>query len=569
MTVRSIIDIEVADQQFQKFTQLFDKYSETLRKQPALWKQISNEHSKLASGFAKLGNQMDEHFGAVDELKDLQDEQEASLTHSAALWGDIEKSSKGTAKNVIGMTTSLLKWTGLLSGAAGLLGYFSLGGIEDLGRDVYGWRKNAMGLGLTTGQQRAFDIALGPLLGSPEGFLGGINTAVTDLSSPGRIGFASLGVNPNGSTAQVAVRTLEAVRALALRTPLNQLGIAERNYHLGDLGIGVEDFRRIKSMSGGDFNSYIGDIGKWQGSLNLSDQTTRAWTKFMMGMDAAGTKIENTFVKGLQPLAGPIANLTSGFTSLLQVVMAKNGPIAKDIDAIAGWMKSFNGEITKPKFISGLERFVDIFSIIGDIPGVGHDTPPKKGARGFWATLFGGPAPGSFWSPGSYWRDEMDWALGMRGRPSQWTKMTNQMDPSGLLALVGNLESGMNPYAMDSSKGAMGMLQIMPDVARAAGINPYDPEQALSYANAELHRLVKDYHGDFEKTLAAYNFGEGNVNRKIKQYGSAWEQHLPKETMDYLAKAIALALGGAIKVQIVNATGGSASASVSALGAQK
>src|SRR6185437_2872648 len=137
----------------------------------------------------------------------------------------------------------------------GLLGYFTLHGMSDLGANVYGWRKSSAGLGVSIGQQRAFDIAFGRLLGSPQGFLGGINSMVSNVAAQGPL--YALGVNPNGSTGSVAVSTLEALRGIAGRTPTNQLGILESMYQLGNLGISVEDLRRLKSMSGGEFNQLL------------------------------------------------------------------------------------------------------------------------------------------------------------------------------------------------------------------------------------------------------------------------------------------------------------------------
>lgn len=362
MPVKSIIDVGLQLQRWEQFQQEFDRYSEALRKQPALWKQISAEHSKLAGGFAKLGGQMDAHFGAANELKDLGDEQEQHLTRSASLWGDIEKSSGHTAKNVIGATTSLLKWTGLLSGAAGLLGYFSLGGMEDLGRDVYGWRKSAMGLGLTTGQQRAFDISFGPLLGSPQGFLGGINTAVTNYAAQGPL--YALGVNPNQSTSQVAVATLEALRRRVAGMSVPMLGQFEQAYGLGALGIGVEDLRRLQSMSGGQFGQLLGTYQTEQKAMNIAGQ---AWQNFWMKMQIAGSNVQTSFANALTNLTGPLSNVANSFSNLLNVVAKdKNGGVAKAINSMASLMNDFAADVSSPNFLSGVKAadslLKDLFS---------------------------------------------------------------------------------------------------------------------------------------------------------------------------------------------------------------
>lgn len=421
MAVRSVIDIDLQLQKWNQFQQEFDRYSEALRKQPDLWKKISAEHAKLAGGFAKLGNQMDAQFSASDELKEVEKDQEKSLIHSAALWGGIEKASGHTAKNVIGATTSLLKWTGLLSGVAGILGYFTLGGIGDLGRNVFNLRKSASGLGLTTGQQRAFDISFARLLGSPEGFLGGINQAVTNYAAQGPL--YALGVNPNQPTSQVAVATLQALRGRVAGMSTPMLGQFEQAYGLGALGINVEDLRRLQSMPAAQFSQLLGTYRRQQSALNLSDQTTLAWTNFITGLDLAKAKIENVFVKGLTPLAGPLKNLAAGFAAMLQTIMSKNGTVSQDIDAIAKWMKDFNGKITEPKFLVGLQRFVDFFADIG-------------GAYTTATTPISSPAanPGQLGSSARSWWDRL-W-----GAQEQWWHGRSDAPVGMLLNNPGNLK---------------------------------------------------------------------------------------------------------------------------------
>jgi len=72
-------------------------------------------------------------------------------------------------------------------------------------------------------------------------------------------------------------------------------------------------------------------------------------------------------------------------------------------------------------------------------------------------------------------------------------------------------ESNYNPLAV-SPRGAMGLMQITPPVARAyAALDPYDPEQNLEAGLRHLQRLIARF--DVRRALAAYNAGEGAVSR--------------------------------------------------------
>jgi soluble lytic murein transglycosylase-like protein len=81
-----------------------------------------------------------------------------------------------------------------------------------------------------------------------------------------------------------------------------------------------------------------------------------------------------------------------------------------------------------------------------------------------------------------------------------------------LVRAVVQAESGGNPNAV-SPKGAMGLMQLMPQTARAMGVqNPFDPEQNLR-GGVRLLRGLLDEFGDVRLALAAYNAGGPAVRR--------------------------------------------------------
>jgi soluble lytic murein transglycosylase-like protein len=93
----------------------------------------------------------------------------------------------------------------------------------------------------------------------------------------------------------------------------------------------------------------------------------------------------------------------------------------------------------------------------------------------------------------------------------------NGLDPDIFVRQL-TQESGLQPYNPDgtvktSPAGARGVAQFMPDTARGLGINPDDPNQAIPAAAQYMAGLLKQNGGDYSRALAAYNAGQGNVDK--------------------------------------------------------
>lgn len=128
------------------------------------------------------------------------------------------------------------------------------------------------------------------------------------------------------------------------------------------------------------------------------------------------------------------------------------------------------------------------------------------------------------------------WLAARLSKPSDYDHLINQaasnhsVDPR-LVKAVALVESGFNPSAV-SPKGARGLMQLMPATARGNGVNNvHDPAQNIAGGTKYLSHLLNLFDGNLEKSLAAYNAGEGAVAR----YGG-----IPPyvETRDYVRRAL-------------------------------
>ncbi len=99
----------------------------------------------------------------------------------------------------------------------------------------------------------------------------------------------------------------------------------------------------------------------------------------------------------------------------------------------------------------------------------------------------------------------------------------------GLIHSVVATESAYNPQAV-SPVGARGLMQLMPATAADLGVtDSFDPQQNLNGGTRYLKQLLDKYDGDLDHALAAYNWGQGNVDR----HGL---EKMPDETRSYLVK---------------------------------
>ncbi len=100
-----------------------------------------------------------------------------------------------------------------------------------------------------------------------------------------------------------------------------------------------------------------------------------------------------------------------------------------------------------------------------------------------------------------------------------------------LVAAVVRAESAFDAGAV-SIKGAQGLMQLMPATASRFGLGPgeaFEPERNLEAGTRYLSWLLDRFDGEITYALAAYNSGEGTVDR----YGGVPPY---RETRNYLRR---------------------------------
>ena len=107
-----------------------------------------------------------------------------------------------------------------------------------------------------------------------------------------------------------------------------------------------------------------------------------------------------------------------------------------------------------------------------------------------------------------------------------------------LLTAIAEQESGFNPNAV-SHTGAMGIMQIMPATANELKLtHPFDAYENIMAGANYISQKLKEYNGDLDKALAAYNAGSNAVDMYggVPPYG---------ETLSYVQNVKAIMQRGA------------------------
>lgn len=527
MGVKSVLEVEVSVGEFARYKTLFDQYTEQLKKQPALWAAVAKQHKQLQSQFQHTADAVGDEHKKLEDLDKVGKENERRLEKSKSLWADTAKSSENFAKNLTSAGGFLSKWGGLLFG--GIIGGAAFG-IDRAVHDASSNRQQAMGLGVSIGELKAFNTNFARI-GDAGGLLGSVGNMETDATQ--RKPWYALGLgNMSGDSVKDAMRLLDAERKFAQTTPLGLIGPLAGAYGLPS---SPEQLRLMRATGNPEWDTMkantMADIGR-------------------MKVPGAGA---------LQELETQFGRNMGAIWSAFQTNLAKAAPELKKLsESAAGVVTSFintGGGLGKPLADLYLKAQTDPLGAYQDAVLAPFKTAANlaKASWDAYGNLIAPPVSNAM-TTASNWL--VPSASSITASPQAYKNYLDRLNgglPSGLLSAVFQQESGGNLYPHDSSAHAKGPFQFTSATASDLKINPYDPTQAASGAKEYLTRLMAEFHGDLEKALAAYNWGPQNMKalmglQTLLGDSGSWLKYAPKETQDYVRK---------IEVILQNNTGGS------------
>lgn len=238
-------------------------------------------------------------------------------------------------------------------------------------------------------------------------------------------------------------------------------------------------------------------------------------------------KRNNSFAQTLAGMQNSIDDQTLSTDQARMVIRMVGAALSGRLQEVSGW----SGEEAEAFFA----RYDMLRTYPGQNPGLQPPSNPYRAQQAHRVYQEIAPATAQTSRPSS--ETGANHSRPSAPEPSSSTSIHNlidnvaqQMDlPTQLVHSVVFAESSYRPDAV-SPAGAEGLMQLMPATAQEVGVkNSFDPQDNLTGGCRYLKGLLKKYHGDLDHALAAYNWGQGNVDRKGLD-------QMPLETRNYIAR---------------------------------
>lgn len=273
--------------------------------------------------------------------------------------------------------------------------------------------------------------------------------------------------------------------------------------------------------------------------------------------------ITDSLIKNAAAYNDAVTNNEKALNKMREEIADRLLPIMSDwVDAMTGWVQdNKNGVIEAVDIVTGDGNAIQKAKRLVTNKEVQKTAGNTASAYLSWIDTATG------WHPANMMLHKLFGGGGESGGPAP-ARPSGPLSNDAIFDALIHQESGGRHYGdgslLRSSAGARGITQVMPATGRnpGYGVSPLandSKEEYLRFGREYLAAMMKEFDGDTQKALAAYNAGPGAVKNAVASHGANWMSAMPGETQRYVPSILerAASSGGGnsyytISVQGVN-----------------
>lgn len=455
---KSIIDIEVNDDQFKEFARLFEKYRTTLGTLPSSWKKVEDATNKQADAEEKVVNtttkvtkEKDKQADVIhkittieketvrvehDRMDVMQDMTAALMSHlslmeknaqaredaahaervaerqrddankrqeaSEARQNSLLEKRQKYVKEMAGNITSIMGRTAsiginIAKWGAGL-GLAAMGGglfgMDRLAAGATGERSTSRGLGVSAGQLRSWRTNFSPY-GNPDALLGAASNAYSDPLMRATLQRAGVGTDVIRSGNTSQIAE-QTLRGLTDFYNRNQGSNAQQIWAANgyDKIVGFNEMRQFAAAPASERAAMFNRLHSDAGSMGNNDRTMRAWQDFSVQLTRAGQQIKATFLDGLSGLTGPMSELSRSIQNVVRQFMS-SGAFGDLMKVFSQGINDLADSFKDGSAQKGIKDFINALSQWSKDGTLTNDLNSIEGGIHQLAKILGWIAPGN------------------------------------------------------------------------------------------------------------------------------------------------------------------------------
>ncbi len=324
MATKSIIDIQINDEQFQKFLELFREYEAKVKDSLDAWKGLDEAMGGMTSHFGKTADSAAMTASGLKDAGKAQKELHMQTGRSTGSMDKLAKSAKSVKDSLFGVGKFLLGLGGISLGG-GLLGLF---GLDRLANDAMNRQRESRGLGMSTGGPSAFRTEMQRYVD--------VNSLLSQTARiPYNAMIANFG-NIMGLSASKLAHESNQQRALDIINQARKNWIRDRSNPMaeslpatqaaGRFGLDLDTLRRLGNTPEKELMRRESRISEDSRAMRITDRTAEEMSRLAIQLKRTGLVIETEFMKSAAKIAPQLIQFTQSFTKEI-VKMMESGDL--------------------------------------------------------------------------------------------------------------------------------------------------------------------------------------------------------------------------------------------------